>query len=153
MIIYRSISLYIIMLIHFHYDSLHTGMLMGNDTHIVVISQDQMLLICDSCRLTQGYKTASEEWPIILKCLPAIHKEPTADLIQMRQREKSASLDLCARKKKTLHTCTQGQWKDHRSMMVILHHHVSSFECRDFKEDCEVPISFFLLYSSKLACK
>lgn len=38
---------------------------------------------------------------IIFKCLPAIQKEPAADLIQMKRRRETRSVDLSARRGKT----------------------------------------------------
>lgn len=74
----------------------------------IKISRDKMLLICDLCCFFPGLQarggrteTGSGERPVILKCLPAIHEEPAADLLQMKRRGETRSLDLSARRRKT----------------------------------------------------
>lgn len=55
-------------------------------------------------RITSGRETdRNRQWrvTIILKCLPAIQKEPAADLIQMKRRRETRSVDLSARRRKT----------------------------------------------------
>lgn len=104
-----SFSVYIGTLTHCHYDSSHAG---GNGKWypLIMITRDQMLLICDSCSLSQACKDKSgctdtdrnSLWvvTIILKC-PPCDPQGTYCWSDLNEAEKENSFPWSLWKKKT----------------------------------------------------